>query len=81
MLGQVNEARRPYARTDAVSIRAPTLFIGGEDTTGSLPKVLRALAAHVHGARVAMIPHATHMMLEDDPVRFSAAVLDFLGTP
>lgn len=78
LLGQVNEARQPYARADAESIRVPTLFIGGEDTTGSLPRVLRALAAHVQGARVAMIPHATHMMFEDDPVRFSGAVLDFL---
>lgn len=78
LLGQINEARQPYSRADAESIRVPTLFIGGQDTTGSLPRVLRALAAHVQGAHVAMIPHATHMMFEDDPVRFSGAVLDFL---
>ena len=77
-LGQLNEARQPYSRADAEAIRAPTLFIGGEDTRGSLSINLRALAAHVRGARVAMIPHATHMMFEDDPVRFSGAVLDFL---
>ena len=77
-LGQINEARQPYSRADAESIRVPTLFIGGQDTSGSLPRVLRALAAHVQGARVAMIPRATHMMFEDDPVRFSGAVLDFL---
>ena len=77
-LGQLNEARPPYSRADAESIRVPTLFIGGEDTLGSLAINLRALAAHVQGARVAMIPHATHMMFEDDPVRFCGAVLDFL---
>ncbi len=77
-LGQINEARQPYSRADAESIRVLTLFIGGQDTTGSLPKVLRALAAHVQGARIAMIPHATHMMFEDDPARFCGAVLDFL---
>lgn len=81
LLGQVNEARQPYSRADAESIRVPTLLIGGQDTTGSLPQVLQALAAHVQGARVAMIPHATHMMFEDDPVRFSAAVEDFLEAP
>lgn len=81
LLGQVHEARQPYSRADAESIRVPTLFIGGEDTTGSLPKVLRALAAHVPGAQVAMIPHATHMMFEDDPARFCGAVLDFLSAP
>jgi pimeloyl-ACP methyl ester carboxylesterase len=79
LLGQVNEARQPYSRADAESIRVPTLFIGGEDTTGSLPRVLHALAAHVQGAHVAMIPQATHMMFEDDPVQFSDAVLDFLA--
>jgi len=79
LLGQVNEARQPYSRADAEAIRVPTLFIGGQDTAGSLARVLRALAAHVQGAQVAMIPHATHMMFEDDPMRFSGAVLDFLA--
>ena len=81
LLGQINEQRRPYSRADAESIRVPTLFIGGEDTFGSLPIILRALAAHVPGARVAMIANATHTMVEQDPVRFSAAVLDFLDAP
>ena len=49
----------------------PTLFVGGADTPGSLPVVLRALAAHVPGARVEMIPNATHFMFGQDP----AAVL------
>ena len=81
LLGQINEQRRPYSRADAESIRVPTLFIGGQETTGSLPVILRALAAHVPGARVAMIPNTTHTMFEQDPVRFSAAVLDFLEAP
>lgn len=81
LLGQINEARQPYSRADAESICVPTLFIGVQDTPGSLPRVLRALAAHVPGAQVAMMPHATHMMFEDDPVRFSGAVLDFLHAP
>ncbi len=81
LLGQINEQRRPYSRADAESIRVPTLFIGGEDTSGSLPVILRTLAAHVPGARVAMIANTTHTMVEQDPVRFSAAVLDFLDAP
>jgi pimeloyl-ACP methyl ester carboxylesterase len=51
LLGQVNEQRQPYSRADAESIRVPTLFIGGQDTPGSLPRILRALAAYVPGAR------------------------------
>lgn len=56
----------------------PTLFAGGEDTPGLLPIILRALAAHVRGPSAAMIPNTTHPMFVQDPVRFSAAVLDFL---
>jgi esterase len=81
LLGQVNEGRHPYLRADAEQIRAPTLFIGGADTPGSLPIVLRALAAHVPGARLEIIPNAAHSMFVDDPVRFCAVVLDFLRAP
>ena len=51
LIGQVGENRRPYSKTDAQSIRTPTLFIGGADTKGALPAVLRALAAEVRGAQ------------------------------
>nr|WP_294523426.1 alpha/beta hydrolase [uncultured Rhodopila sp.] len=79
LLGQVNEQRPPFTRADAESIRVPTLFIGGEKTPGALPVVLRALAARVPGAKVEIIPNATHAMFEDDPVRFSEAVVEFLA--
>jgi len=52
--------------------------VGGAETGGALPEVLRALAAHVGGARVATIPGARHFMFEDDPAGFCAAVLGFL---
>ena len=58
----------------------PTLFVGVADTPGALPVVLRALAQHVPGARVAVIPNTSHVMFEQDPVRFSAVVLDFLAS-
>ena len=57
----------------------PTLFVGGANTPGKLPVILRALAAHVPDSRVATIPNATHVMFEQDPVRFCAAVLEFLA--
>jgi len=58
---------------------SPTLFIGGANTPGALPVVLRALAAHVPDSRVVILPNTTHFMLEQDPVGFSRAVLDFLA--
>ncbi len=57
----------------------PTLFIGGARTRGTLPVVLRALAAHVPDARMAMIPNATHPMFEQAPQKFCEIVLEFLA--
>jgi pimeloyl-ACP methyl ester carboxylesterase len=79
LVGQVNEQRQPFSRSDAEAIRVPTLFVGGERTPGSLPVVLRALAAHVPNARVGIIPKTRHFMFGQDPVRFCEVVLDFLG--
>ena len=79
LIGQVGENRPPYCRRDAESIRTPTLFIGGADTKGALPAVLHALAAHVPGARTAMIPGASHWMFEQAPQEFCEIVLEFLA--
>jgi pimeloyl-ACP methyl ester carboxylesterase len=79
LIGQVGENRLPYTRRGAESIRTPTLFIGGAETKGALPPVLRALAGHVPGARTAMIAGASHWMFEQAPQEFCAIVLDFLA--
>jgi pimeloyl-ACP methyl ester carboxylesterase len=78
LLAQTNEQRKPYSRADAESIAVPTLFIGGGDTPGLLPVVLKALSAHVRGAKVEMIPNATHVMFVQQPELFCDAVLRFL---
>ncbi len=78
LLGQIGENRRPYTPADARSIAAPTLLIGGAQTQGPLRLIFEALAAHIPGVRVATIPNASHMMIEQNPVAFCAAVLDFL---
>ena len=52
----------------------PTLFVGGEHTPGSVSIVLKALAAHVPGARVAIIPNTTHLMFAQDPLQAASAV-------
>jgi esterase len=79
LLGQINEQRRPFSRSDAEAISVPTLFVGGAETPGQLPVVLRALAANIRGARTAIIPNARHFMFEDDPVPYCTAVMEFLG--
>ena len=51
LIGQVRDNRPPFSKADAEAIETPTLFIGGANTKGMLPKVLQALAAHVGGRR------------------------------
>jgi pimeloyl-ACP methyl ester carboxylesterase len=78
-LGQINEQRRPYTRTDAEAIRTPTLLIGGGATTGSLSVIWRVLAEHITGARTAVIANAGHWMFEQAPLEFGEAVSAFLA--
>ncbi len=79
LIGQVRDNRPPFSKADAEAIRMPTLFILGGRTKGLLPKVLRALAAHVPYSRMAVIERATHPMFEQAPQQFSEIVLDFLA--
>jgi len=78
LLAQVHEGRQPFSKSEAEALPVPTLFVGGTDTPGLLPIVLRALAAHVPGAKTAMIADAGHNMFRQQPKAFCQAVLPFL---
>ncbi len=78
LIGQAGENRKPFSKAEAQSIETPTLFIGGADTKGSLPAVLRALSAEVPGAKTAIMPGCRHWMFEQAPEEFSAIVTAFL---
>jgi pimeloyl-ACP methyl ester carboxylesterase len=80
LIGQTRDQRPPFSKADAESIRTPTLFIGGANTKGVLPKVLHTLAAHVPNSRTAMIPGTTHPMFEQAPQQYCEIVLDFLAS-
>ncbi len=79
LIGQVRDNRPPFSKADAEAITTPTLFIGGANTKGTLPQVLRALAAHVADAKTAMIPGTTHPMFEQAPQKYCEIVLEFLA--
>jgi pimeloyl-ACP methyl ester carboxylesterase len=79
LIGQVRDQRPPFSKADAEAIRTPTLFIGGANTRGTLPKVLNALAAHVPNSRTAMISGTTHPMFEQAPRKYCEIVLEFLA--
>jgi pimeloyl-ACP methyl ester carboxylesterase len=79
LIGQMRDARPPFSKADAEAIKTPTLFIGGANTKGTLPLVLRALAANVVGSRTVMIPGTTHPMFEQAPQKYCEIVLAFLA--
>ncbi len=78
LIAQVNEGRQAFAKSEAEAIKPPTLFVAGADTPGMLPIVCRTLAAHVPGAKLAVIPDAGHSMFRQQPKAFAEAVLPFL---
>jgi pimeloyl-ACP methyl ester carboxylesterase len=80
LICQVRDKRPPFSKADVEAIKTPTLFIGGANTKGLLPKVLHTLAANIEGSRTEMIPRATHPMFEQAPQRYAEIVLDFLGS-
>ena len=79
LIGQTRDQRPPFSKADAESIQTPTLFIGGANTRGTLPKVLNALAAQVPNSRTAMISGTTHPMFEQAPQKYCEIVLEFLA--
>lgn len=78
MLGQSDEQRRPYSRTDVAAIRTPTLFLYGANTRPNFVANVEALAGAISGSKVVVIPNATHGLPVDNPADFNAAVAGFL---
>ena len=78
LIGQVNERRRPFSRTDVEAIRAPTLLIGGEKSAPNFRQVLDAMESGLADAARVTISGAAHFMSEQDPAAFNGAVLGFL---
>ena len=79
LIGQMRDQRPPFSKADAEAIGTPTLFIGGANTKGTLPKVLKALASNIGGSRTEIIPGTTHPMFEQAPQRYCEIVLQFLA--
>ena len=79
LLGQVDENRKPYSKADVQAIKAPTLFIGGAETRGSLSAILHVIAAEIPTARMVTIEGARHWMFEQAPQEFCRVVLEFLA--
>ncbi len=61
-------------------IRCPTLIIRGSETDILTSETCEQMVTRIPRSRRMEIPNAGHMVLEDNPEVFNAAVLDFLST-
>jgi 3-oxoadipate enol-lactonase len=74
------EAIRELDYLDALArVRAPTLVIAGDLDQGTPPAMSKAIADRVPGARLAVIPGASHLSAVEKPAEFAALVSDFLA--
>lgn len=78
LLAQVNEGRQAFTKVEAKALSLPTLFVGGCDTPGMLPVILKVLAGLVPNAQIILIPDAGHSMFRQQPKAFCDAILPFL---
>ncbi len=60
-------------------IAAPTLVIHGENDRLVPPENAKLIAARVPGAKLAMIPRASHIFITDQTEAAHKAILEFLG--
>ena len=59
-------------------IKAPTLVIVGRDDIGTPPAMAEAIAAAIPGARLEIIPEASHLSNIEQAEAFNRLLLDFL---
>ncbi len=78
LLGQVNENRQPYSRSEAEGIRIRTLLAGGDRSQPQFGRILDALEGAMPNATRVTVPNAAHSVQADNPAAFNAAVLSFL---
>ena len=62
-------------------IRARTLVIAGEKDAGTPVAMSETIAAHIPGARLAVIPGAAHLSAVENPAAFNALARGFLEAP
>jgi pimeloyl-ACP methyl ester carboxylesterase len=61
------------------NLTAPTLVIHGEKDRLVPPENAKLIAGRIPGAKLLMIPDASHIFTTDQPAAAHAAILDFLG--
>jgi pimeloyl-ACP methyl ester carboxylesterase len=66
-----------YSRIAQITV--PTLVIHGETDKLIPPANAKLIAQRIPGAKLALIPHASHIFETDQPAAAYQAILEFLG--
>ncbi len=61
------------------AVRAPTLVMVGADDPGTPPAASQAIATAIPGARLEIVPHASHQLVIEQAETFDRLLLDFLA--
>lgn len=61
------------------AIACPTLVVTAEHDRGSNPRMARAMAKAIPGAKLAILPRLRHLAPMEDPAEMNAALLSFLS--
>lgn len=78
MLNYYRAAFRHPADSRIGVVSVPTLVIWGEQDVALVPDLANDLSAWVPNVRVHRLPHASHWVQHDDPVRVNTLILGFL---
>ena len=74
------QALEPPAVGRLAEIKAPTLFVVGDQDVEDILKIGDLIIANVPGARRAVIPGTAHHLNMEQPAEFNRIVLDFLNS-
>jgi pimeloyl-ACP methyl ester carboxylesterase len=72
---------RVDSRPDLPAITVPTLVAVGEHDALTPPERAREIAAGIHGAQLAIIPHAAHLPTMEEPDATTALLRSWLADP
>jgi 3-oxoadipate enol-lactonase len=79
-MGQLQGIFGWEASSRLAQITAPTLVIHGESDRLVPPGNARLIAERIPGAKLVLIPHASHIFATDQPAAAHDAILEFLAT-
>jgi pimeloyl-ACP methyl ester carboxylesterase len=78
-IGKMWENQPNWTDAQLRTIRSPVLVVDGDHDEGIKREHTEYIARTIPGARLLILPNASHFAFLQDPVRFNAALLDFLG--